>query len=243
MSTIEPTPEAAAKEAPTKSSAGGDTARGATQLIVELGPVLVFMVSYNVIRGFAAEHPLFAWATATFGIPLGPKEAILFATAIFMAATLAAILFTFVRTKKVPPVLVVMGVLVAAFGGLTLALRDPTFIKLKPTIVNLFYAAAIFISLAIKQNVWKLLFKHAFDLPDAIWARLAINWGLFFIVMAIINEIVWRNFDEAFWVNFRFWGTFPLVFLFMLANLPMTMKWIGRSNEDFIAGRPNAKEA
>jgi intracellular septation protein len=215
------------------AGAGQDTARGAGQLLVELGPVAVFMISYNVIRGFPEGHALFA----AFGA--GPKDAIFFATALFMAATLGAIGYTYVTQKRIPPVLMIMGFLVVVFGALTFLFRDPTFIKVKPTIVNGFYAFAIFFSLAIRQNIWKLLFKHAFSLPDRIWTALAWRWGAFFAVMAVLNEFIWRNFSEEFWVNFRFWGVFPLVFLFMLANLPITMKWIGRSNADDAQGRTN----
>jgi intracellular septation protein len=218
---------------PAADAAGKDTARGAGQLLVELGPVAVFMISYNVIRGLPGEHALFA---ATGG---SPAEAIFYATGLFMAATLAAIAYTWFTKRTIPPALLVMGVLVAAFGTLTFLFRDPTFIKIKPTIVNGFYAAAIFFSLAIGQNVWKLLFKHVFELPDRIWSTLAVRWGLFFLLMAGLNEIVWRNFDEAFWVNFRFWGVFPLVIAFALANVPITMRWIGRDNADYAAGRGN----
>lgn len=217
------------------ATAGANTARGAGQLIVELGPVAVFMISYNLIRGLPEGHALFA----AFGA--SPKDAIYFATGLFMAATLSAIAYTWFTKKHIPPVLMIMGLLVAGFGTLTFLFRDPTFIKVKPTIVNLFYAAAIFISLAIGQNIWKLLFRHAFSLPDAVWRALAVRWGLFFLAMAGLNEVIWRNFDEAFWVNFRFWGVFPLTFLFLALNLPITMKWIGRNNEDYAKGRTNKK--
>lgn len=199
-----------------------ETVKAAGQLIVELGPVAVFMISYNVIRGFPPSHPLFV----AFGA--SPSDAIYLATGLFMAATLLAIGYSWWRARRVPPVLVVMGLLVLGFGGLTVALRDPTYIQIQPTLVNLFYAVAIFGSLLFKQNIWKLLFRHAFTLPDKVWDILAWRWGVFFLLMAGLNEFVRLTQSEAVWVNFRFYSAL-LAILFMVANLPITMKNIGKT--------------
>jgi intracellular septation protein len=118
---------------------------------------------------------------------------------------------------------------VIAFGGLTLALRDETLIKLKPTFVYLFYAAAIFGAMAFGQNIWKLLFSHAFTLPDRVWKTLAIRWGLFFVGMAGVNEAIRLTQTTEFWVNSRLFIGFPLVALFMLLNLPITLKNVGKT--------------
>jgi intracellular septation protein len=210
-----------------------DTAKAGGQLLIELGPIVTFVAGYNIIKRLPAEHGVFG----LFGG--GPQDAIYYATGIFMLATALAVAFTYFRTGKVPPVLIVVGVLVLGFGALTFAFRDPTFIKVKPSIVNGFYAIAILGSLAIKQNVWKLLFRHTFELPDRIWDVLALRWGLFFILMAGLNIYIWLNFSEEFWVNTRPVVAFALVFGFMVANLPLTLKWIGRNNDDYASGRTN----
>ncbi len=189
-------------------SAQKDTARGASQLLVDLGPVIVFVVTYNVLNRTR------------------PDDAIFIATGVFIAATLAAIAYAYAKTKKIPPVLIVTGVLVTAFGGLTLFLRDENFMKVKPTFVYLFYASAIFGSLLFRQNIWKLLFRHAFSLPDRIWTILAVRWGAFFVFMAVLNEIIRHTQTTDFWVNSRFFLVFPLIFGFALLNLPITMKHI-----------------
>jgi intracellular septation protein len=189
-------------------SATKQTARGGAQLLVDLGPVLVFVLSFQAAKRF------------------NPDEAIFIATGLFMAATLAAIAYSWWRTRKVPPVLIVTGVLVTAFGGLTIALHDDTFIKLKPTIAYLFYAAAILGSLLFGRNIWKLLLQHAFSLPDRIWNVLALRWGLFFVAMAALNEAIRLTQSTEFWTNSRAFLSIPLVFGFMLANLPLTMKHI-----------------
>jgi len=189
-------------------SAKSSTLRGGGQLLVDLGPVLVFVVAYNVLRRIIAE------------------EAIYYATGLFIFATLAAIAYSWFRTRRVPPVLIITGVLVTAFGGLTIALHDETFIKLKPTIVYLFYAGAIFGSLLIGRNIWKLLLQHAFSMPDRVWTILAVRWGLFFVAMAGLNEYVRLTQTTEFWANSRAFLAIPLVFLFVLANVPLTMKHI-----------------
>jgi intracellular septation protein len=96
---------------------------------------------------------------------------------------------------------------------------------MKPTIVNLLYAGVILGGLAVKQNLWKMLFEGAFPaLPEKVWTTFALRWGVFFLFLAGLNEVVWRNFSEAFWANFKVFGVMPLTFLFMLANMPLLMK-------------------
>lgn len=196
------------KSAAAQNTAAQNTAKGAGQLMVDLGPILVFVISYNVLNR------------------IYPGEAVYYATGLFIAATAIAIFYAWKKLGRIPPVLVVTGVLVVAFGGLTLALHDPAFIKLKPTVVYLFYAAAIFGSLLAGQNIWKLLFRHAFSLPDRIWTILAVRWGLFFVFMAVVNEIIRRTQSTDFWVNSRLFLVFPLILLFGLANTPITLKHI-----------------
>lgn len=188
------------------SDAGKRTAKGGGQLLVDLGPVILFVLTYNVLNRTR------------------PDDAIFIATGVFIAATLAAIAFAWFRTRKVPPVLIVTGVLVTAFGGLSIALRDENFMKLKPTVVYLFYAAAIFGSMLIGQNIWKLLFRHAFSVPDKVWNILAIRWGLFFVFMAGLNEFIRHTQSTDFWVNSRFFLVFPLILGFALLNAPLMMK-------------------
>lgn len=180
--------------------------RGVSQLLVDLGPVLVFVVAFNVLNRTR------------------PDDAIYISTGIFIAVTLLAIAYSWFATRHIPPVLIVTGVLVTAFGGLTIALQDETFVKLKPTVVYLFYAGAILGSLAIRQNVWKLLFRHAFTLPDRIWTILAVRWGVFFLFMAVLNEAIRHTQTTEVWVNSRFFLVFPLIFVFALANAPLMMK-------------------
>jgi intracellular septation protein len=197
---------------PKKAPAKG----GIAQLLVDLGPVLVFMISYRV---------------AGSRVPEG--EAIYWATGVFLAATALALAYAWFVQRRVPPPLIVTAIIVTLFGGLTIALHDPVFIKIKPTIVNAVYAAFIFGGLLLGKNVWKLLFQETFPpLPDSAWNTFAIRWGLFFVFLAGLNEYIWRNFSEAFWVDFKFFGMIPLTFVFMLANMPLLMKHMPKDDAE-----------
>lgn len=182
--------------------------RGGGQILVDLGPVIIFMLTYNLSRG---------------RVPGG--EEIYLATGVFLAATLIAVGYAWFVQKRLPPMLIVTAVVVTVFGGLTLALHDPVFIKMKPTIVNLLYAGVILGGLTVKQNLWKMLFQGAFPaLPETVWTTFALRWGVFFLFLAGLNEFIWRTFSEQFWANFKVFGVMPLTFLFMLANMPLLMK-------------------
>lgn len=181
---------------------------GVQQLLIDLGPIIVFVVSFNVLQRLEATR----------------ENAVYLATGIFMAATLAAIAYCRVKQGRIPPVLIVTGILVVAFGGMTLLLRDRTFIQIKPTATYLFYTAAILGSLAIRQNVWKLLFGHTFTLPDRIWTILALRWAGFFFFMALLNELIRTTQSFDVWLNTRPFLVFPLVLLFAAANTPIVLK-------------------
>ncbi len=191
-----------------------ETAHGASQLLVDLGPALVFMISYNAARRFA------------------PEQAIFWSTGLFMAATAVAVGYALLVQKRLPPMLVVTGVIVMTFGALTLYFHNALFAYIKPTIINMLFAIAIFGGLLFKQNVWKILFQSAFHLPDRIWTILAVRWGLFYVFLAGLNEVIWRTQTEAFWANFKVVGVIPITLLFALANLPITLKHWVRSDED-----------
>ena len=147
-----------------------------SHMLVDLGPVAVFMVTYNLANRFAAAGQAIYWATG-----------------LFVIATLAALAYAWLVQKRAPYILIFTAIVVLLFGGLTMALRDPIYIKIKPTVVNLFYAVVIFGGLLFKRNIWKDLFKGAFTLPDRVWRILAVRWGVFFVFLAGLNEFVWRT--------------------------------------------------
>jgi intracellular septation protein len=181
---------------------------GANQLLIDLGPTVLFVAAYNILLRMPAMR----------------DNAVYIATTLFIVATLAAIGWSWLRLKRIPPVLIVTGVIVTAFGGLTIILHDATFVKLKPTIANLFYAVAITGSVIFRQNVWKLLFGHIFSLPDRIWNMLALRWAAFFFAMAIVNEVMRNTMSTTDWVTWHFPILYVPTLLFAIANTPLVMK-------------------
>jgi intracellular septation protein len=169
------------------------------KLAIELGPLLVFFGT-----------------NAAAGIYAG--------TAAFMAATLVSLVAAWFSYHKLPIMPIVSGVIVLVFGGLTLYLRDETFIKLKPTIVYTMFAALLAAGLLWKKPMLEFLFGPVFTLTEEGWRKLTIRWALFFAVMAVVNELVWRNVSTDAWVSFKAFGFLPLTFLFAIAQVPLMQR-------------------
>lgn len=146
------------------------------------------------------------------------------ATAAIMVASLLSLMITYIKEKKISPSPLITGVIVTVFGGLTLYLHDDTFIKMKPTIINLLFAAILTGGLLMKKPLVKSLLSSALPLSDRGWYLLTFRWAVFFVFLAMLNEVVWRNFSESFWVNFKVFGMFPLTLLFLLCQIPLIQK-------------------
>jgi intracellular septation protein len=169
------------------------------RLLLDLGPLLVFFTSFKYFGIFVA-------------------------TGAFMAAVMTALALGFVLEKRLSPMPIFTAVLVLIFGGLTLYLKNDMFIKIKVTILYGFFGAILIGGLAFKRLFIKYVFAEAFDLDETGWRQLTWRWGLFFLVLALLNEIVWRNASTDIWVDFKAWGIIPLIFLFALAQTPFVMK-------------------
>lgn len=170
------------------------------KLAIELGPLLVFF-------GVNAAAGIFA------------------GTAAFMAATLISLGFARFRYHKLPVMPMVSGVIVLAFGALTLYLQDETFIKLKPTIVYSMFAVLLGAGVLLRKPLLELLFGTALSLTEEGWRKLTVRWAVFFVAMAILNEFVWRNFSTDFWVSFKVFGFLPLTIVFALLQVPLMQRY------------------
>jgi intracellular septation protein len=185
----------------TDSARPGPSEPGAgTRLLIDLGPLVVFF-AVNAWRGIFS------------------------ATAAFMVAIVVAMLVSKLRYRQVSPLLWFSAVMVLVLGSITIYLHDETFIKIKPTIYYVMVAGALLVGLLTGRNFLKMLLGTAYPgLSERGWQLLTRNWAIFFAVMAVVNEAVWRTTSTDFWVGFKLWGFLPATFLFALANVPMLMR-------------------
>ena len=148
-------------------------------------------------------------------------QGLMAATAVIIAASLAALMLTWFFERRIPVMPLVTAGVVTLFGGLTLWLQDETFIKMKPTIVQGIFAAILLGGLAFGRPLLKpLLGKMMPPMTDAGWRGLTFRYGIFFVAMAIINEIVWRTQSTDFWVTFKVVGIMVLTIVFIMTQMP-----------------------
>jgi intracellular septation protein len=170
------------------------SARPLLKLLIELGPLVAFFLVYS-------------------------RAGIYWATGVLMVATVLSLVASRAIFGRLLAMPVVTAVLVVVFGGLTFWLDDPRFIKIKPTIINLLFAGVLIGGLITRRPLLKMLFGEGFNLTEEGWRKLSVRWTLFFLVLAALNEIVWRNFSEAAWVNFKVFGILPLTLVFAMAQI------------------------
>jgi len=187
-------------EAKPEQSQTSEAAQSPAKLLIDFGPLAAFFATYYV-----AER-------------LQPELGIYWATGVLMGATVVALAASRLLLGRfsLPP-LVTAG-LVVVFGGLTIWLQDPRFVMMKPTIINLLFAGVLAFGLVTGRPLLKLLMGEALKLTDEGWYRLSVRWLGFFLALAALNEVVWRNFSQPAWVNFKV-GILPLTFLFAVAQI------------------------
>ena len=140
-------------------------------------------------------------------------------------ATIIAVIIMYFVEKKIPYVPLIGGIVISLFGGLTLYFDNPIFLYMKPTIVNIIFAAILITSkIFFDKNFLKFFLQTAFQLSEVGWNKLNFRWAYFFIFLAILNEIVWRTQPETTWVNFKVWGMLPITFIFTALQLPLINK-------------------
>lgn len=184
------------------------------KLALELGPLVVFFFANSRGEQLAASFPVLA----ELGGP------IFIATGLFMVATALALAVSWALTRTLPMMPLISGVVVLVFGALTLYLQNDTFIKMKPTIVNTLFGTILLGGILFGKSLLGYVFHAAFKLDDAGWRKLTIRWGVFFLFLAVLNEVVWRNVSTDAWVAFKVWGTMPITLAFTLAQMPLIMK-------------------
>lgn len=141
------------------------------------------------------------------------------ATGVAIGATFVQIGWVHFRHGKVDKMLWVSLGLITVFGGLTLLLRDPTFIKWKPTVLYWLFATALLGSAwLLKKNLIRGMLEQQVSLPEPVWMRLNLAWAAFFAAMGLLNLYVAYNYSESDWVNFKLFGATGLMFIFIVAQ-------------------------
>lgn len=168
---------------------------------VELGPLLVFFFVNARVDIFAA-------------------------TGAYMVAAILALGVTWYLARRVPIMPLVTGVFVLGFGGLTLLLQNDLFIKMKPTIVNGLFGVILLGGLIFGRSLLKPVLGETLALRDEGWRVLTLRWGLFFLVLAGLNEFIWRNFSTEFWVDFKVFGIMPLTMIFAVSQVSVINRYL-----------------
>jgi len=180
----------------------------------------------SVGAGLALDYgPLVIFFLANFLAPVPAALRIFVATGVFMAAMLVAMLISQVRYGRISPLLWFSGLMVVGFGGVTIWLHDPHFIKIKPTIYYLLIAVLLLFGLLTRRNLLKLVIGAAYPgLSERGWYLLTRNWVFFFVGMAVLNELIWRTTSTDFWLGSKIWLFIPATLIFIVAHMPMLIR-------------------
>jgi intracellular septation protein len=176
----------------------------------QLNPLLKLALDFGPLA-------LFFFANSRYGIFV--------ATATFMVAVLAALAVSYALTRHFPIMAIVTAIIVLVFGGLTLFLHNDMFIKIKPTIIYCLFGGVLLGGLFFNKPLLGSVLDSMFQLTDEGWRKLTLRWALFFFALAVLNEIVWRNFSTDLWVDFKVFGVMPLTFLFGALQVPLLKRY------------------
>ena len=201
----EPHPHEVPPTLPPSPSAGPETPSGA-KMAVEYGPVLVFVILYNYLNRTGAE------------------DAIYTAAGVFAVVAVLSLVWWRLKAGSWPKMLLFSTAIVVGTVGLAWGFEDPRFFYMKPTVVNIAFGLGVLGGLVFGKNVIRLVMGGAYSLPDPVWTKLAVRWGLFFFAMAALNEVVWRTQTESFWANFKLFGFLPITLVFAASQAPLILR-------------------
>lgn len=195
------------------------------RLAIDFGPIIVFFVAYNLVRAHL--------------LPVPAARAIYVATEATMTASLLAVGLSLWLTRKISAALILTSGLMLFFGGLTIALNDAHFVKIKPTINYALYATALLIGLIADRPLLKILLGPGLPhMAHKGWMKISRNFALFFIAMGCLNEFMWRRYSEPTWLSYDTWGVMIITALFMLSQYPIISKYM---DEEPAPGEPVKK--
>ena len=173
------------------------------KILCDYLPLLVFFFCYKFFDG---------------------ENRIVLATIAMVAITTIGIGTSYFINKEIPKIAAFSAVLLAVFCALSVYFNNDNFIKLKPTIINLIFAGILSVGIFIKKPLLKDLLGEQIKLSNQDWIIFSKRWAFFFVFLAILNEIIWRNFSTDFWVQFKVFGNLPLTIIFTISQAPFILK-------------------
>lgn len=189
------------------------------RLAIDFGPLVIFFATYNLAHMGLLAH--LSW------LHIAKARAIYFGTEATMVASVVAVIISLSLTRKISAALIITSGMVLLFGGATIILDDPHFIKIKPTIVYAMYATALLIGAVADKPLLKVILGPGFPpMAHAGWIKLSRNFGLFFAFMGGLNEVMWRSFSEKTWVDYDVWGVVALTAAFMASQYAVISKYM-----------------
>ena len=177
------------------------------KLVLELGPLALFFLTF-------AKFGIFA------------------ATGVMMVSVIVTLSISYWKLRRIPIMPLVTAVIVTAFGSMTLIFHDETLIKIKPTVLYILFSLALFFGIAFKKPMLQIMFDGALHLTEAGWRILTWRWAFFFLLLAALNEAVWRSVSTEHWVTFKSFGFLPLTVIFALAQAPLISRYEAKSGEE-----------
>lgn len=192
------------------------------KLVLELGPLALFFIAYSIFGRNGATEVLIANVSVT------PLQG---ATGILMVSVIVTLAVSYALLRRIPIMPLVTTIIVVIFGSLAFFFKNDAFIKMKPTALYLLFGCALLGGLALKRPLLPILFDGALNVTAEGWRKLTWRWAFFFMTLAIVNEIVWRNFSPGVWVSFKTFGIMPLTILFALAQAPLVMRYEAKDDE------------
>lgn len=188
------------------------TKSGWLNILVDYGPLLVFL---GVYKFYAPDE----------GSALGQIGAVIYGTVAFMVAAVTALIFSKWKFGRVSPMLILSTALIVGFGALTIWLRDERFIQIKPTVIYVMFGGALLLGYRRGKALLQVLLEAAFEGVDKQgWLKLSRNWGVFFLFMAVLNEVLRMQLSFESWLWAKLWVFMPLSFLFTFTQIPMLLR-------------------
>lgn len=181
-----------------------------TKFLYDYLPLIVFFIAFKLSKN---PNPLID------------------ATIYMLIVTIFAIIISLIFKQEIPKIAIFSAIILSIFGSLTILLQNEIFIKIKPTIVNLIFSVILFYGYFSQKPLLSYLLGGQIQISKNSWLILSFRWALFFMFLALLNEIIWRNFTTDFWVKFKVFGMMPITLVFTISQMPFIINQIKQESK------------